>query len=70
MSSCSIIPLSAVMGTSCNRMCFEKCGGGVEAWGKLVNLMWASCLYTCLKKPTILALTASFYANLPNLGGR
>ena len=28
---------------------FEECGGGVRAWGQLVKLMWASCLYRCLE---------------------
>ena len=29
---------------------FNYCGGRVRAWGELVKLVWASCLYTCLEK--------------------
>ena len=44
---------------------FEWCGGGAREWGELVKLVWASCLYKCLKKPTVLFLTAIFSADLP-----
>ena len=41
----------------------------MRAVGKLVKLVWASCLYTCLKNTTVLALTASCFSDLPRSGG-
>ena len=29
---------------------FEECGCGVRAWGYMIELVWASFLYTRLKK--------------------
>ena len=49
---------------------FEKCGCGVLVRRKLIKLVGASFLYTCLEKPYVLALPANFCADLPNLGGR
>ena len=47
----------------------KKCGCGVQVWWEMIYLVGASCFYTCLKNPTLLALPANCCTDLPNSGG-
>ena len=64
------MPLSAVMGTPCTRMCLISVTAGCGIGGSLLRLCGTLASTHAFKKPTVLSLSASFSDDLPKLGGR
>ena len=54
---CCHAPFCCYLDAVYSHLC-KYCGGGVRDWWQLIKLVWASCLYTCLKIYTGLDLTA------------
>ena len=69
MSSCSVMPLSAVMGTLCTHMCSSSVAAGCWLGGSLLSSCKPLASTHTSENPTVLVLTASFSADLLKLDG-
>ena len=58
------------MGTPCNRMCLSSVTAGCMLGGRFLSSCGPLASTHTWKNPTVVALTASCFAELPRLGGR
>ena len=63
VSSCSVMPLPALIGTTCNHMCLRSVSAGCGLGGSLLGLCGPLFSTHALKNHTVLALTASLSAD-------
>ena len=68
VSSCAIMPLSALIGTPCTLICLRSLDAGYGLGGSLLSSCGPLASTHAWEKPTVLALTASLSSDLTNLG--